>query len=112
MKVALTVALAIVVAVSTTILLPVNSDRLLYGGALALGAVIVFSSRKFWQPWWSPAPSFSLMGTCHLIALWLFPSKAYSSGAGPAFETLGPGYILMAAYFYISRRQLAEKRPV
>jgi hypothetical protein len=47
---------------------------------------------------------FGLMGTCHLIALWALYPRAHAAGAVPAFESFGPGHLVMAAFFYVRHR--------
>ncbi|MFZ1917690.1 MAG: hypothetical protein WAU58_08970 [Terriglobales bacterium] len=53
------------------------------------------------RPWWLPSAMFAALGASHLVALWWLRSKG--SASDPALETFGPGYLLMAAGYFLYR---------
>jgi uncharacterized protein involved in response to NO len=64
---------------------------------LLLGLVLVV--RRDDRPWWLPSAMFASIGASHLIALWWLRSKG--SASHPVLETFGPGYLLMAAGYFL-----------
>lgn len=62
-----------------------------------LGLVLVV--RRDARPWWLPSAMFASIGASHLVALWWLRSKG--SSLHPALATFGPGYLLMAAGYFL-----------
>jgi hypothetical protein len=104
MRTALLIVFVASVAVFSTLLLLVDNNKLEYIGLLALIVMVTLAFRKSGLPWWAVSLMFGLMGTCHLIALWALYPRAHAAGAVPAFESFGPGYLVMAAFFYVRHR--------
>ena len=64
---------------------------------LLLGLVLMV--RRDVRPWWLPSAMFAAIGVSHLIALWWLRSKGAASR--PALETFDPGYLLIAAAYFL-----------
>jgi hypothetical protein len=109
-RTALLIVFAASFAVFSTLLLPVDNDKLKYGGLLAFIVMVALTFRKSGLPWWVASLMFGLAGVCHLIALWALYPPAHAAGAVPAFESFGPGYLVMGAFFYVRHRWIGRAR--
>ncbi len=109
MKTVSTVALATAAAILGTWSI-LFDHQLLYGFTFALMLSIALILWKSRQPWWMPTLFFGLLGAGHLVAiLWLRSQGQWRlSPASPALETFGPGYLLMAAFFFARERWFSK----
>jgi len=98
MKTAQMIALTVVIGAFATSSLVFDRKILaVLAFVLLLGLVLVVR-RDAW-PWWLPSAMFASIGISHLIALWWLRSKGSASHS--ALETFGPGYLLMAAGYFL-----------
>jgi len=100
MRTALIVALIIVIALFATASI-VLDRKLLDVFAFGLMLLLALTLRRLGRPWWLPSLLFALLGASHLLAIWWLRFKGSSSASSPALETFGPGYLLMAALFFL-----------
>lgn len=101
MKTALAITLSAGVGLFATLAL-LSQGHLLQILAFGLALVLAGAVWKSGGPWWLPTFMFALMGVSHLLASWWLRSQGHPTSN--ALDTFGPGYLLIAALYFVRRR--------
>ena len=107
MTTALAIPLSAGVGIFATLAL-LSQGRWLQVFALGLALLQAGVAWKYSRPWWLPTSVFGMMGVSHLLASWWLRSQGHL--ASPALDTFGPGYLLMAAFYFVRRRRFGAAR--
>lgn len=100
------VVLAAGVSVFGTLPFVLHSDWF-YLPALVLTAALAVILWKVTRPWWIGSVLFGFMGISQLIArFWLRARVGHSE---PALDTFGPGFLVMAVFYFFWNRRFAAR---